>query len=248
MNKKIALATLISFLSLTSLLAADFWDQKPYNEWTQKECERILADSPWAYPYAITGVSIPGMMNFETSRQTPSRSFGDSNAGGSTGDREVHLIMQIRFLTAKPLKAAIGQMRLIADPENTVLESQVKQYVDQENGPEVAVEITFRSEPEGHPAIRQIEGFFRTATLPSLQNKVWLSEGSRDVHVPILRYQGPYEGYSGALLFFSRFDESGKDYFENPEDDILFHLEADFGMVDLLTKTKNMRFNDEFTM
>jgi len=29
-------------------LAAEFWDKKPFGEWTDKEVERILTDSPWA--------------------------------------------------------------------------------------------------------------------------------------------------------------------------------------------------------
>ena len=33
-----------------ALFAADknFWDQKPYSEWSEKEVERMLRNSPWA--------------------------------------------------------------------------------------------------------------------------------------------------------------------------------------------------------
>ena len=30
-----------------------FWEAKPYDSWTQKECEKLLTDSPWTERYVI---------------------------------------------------------------------------------------------------------------------------------------------------------------------------------------------------
>src|SRR5262249_20137976 len=38
----------------------DFWAQKPYAEWTEKDLEKILSNSPWAKTIAI---SMGGMMS-----------------------------------------------------------------------------------------------------------------------------------------------------------------------------------------
>ena len=248
MKTKTGLLALVWIISLSYLSAADFWDKKPYTDWKQKECEKLLKKSPWSHPYAITGVTIPGMMDQKTGGTTLGRGYGDGDLDTTIGDREVHIFLQIRFLTARPLKAAVGQSRLLADPKNQDLRDQVEQYINQEDGPEIVVEVTYYSEPKGHPSLRQIEGFLRTTTLEAIQHKVWLSDSSADTQVPILRYQGPQEGYNGALLFFPRYDESGKPYFPGSEGDMLFHMEAGFAMVDLVLKQKDMTFEDEFTL
>lgn len=33
----------------------EFWEKKDYSQWTQRECKKILEDSPWAKTYSIAG-------------------------------------------------------------------------------------------------------------------------------------------------------------------------------------------------
>mgnify|MGYP001828904734 FL=1 len=145
MRKKVA-SLMIVLLSLMSALSLgdEFWDEKPYQEWKAKQCEKLLQDSPWSHPYAITTVNIPGVMK-QGGGTTPDRSFGDGNLVDVAQDREVRLFLQIRFVTAKPIKAAIGRSRMLAEPENKALAEQVGQYIDQPDGPEVLVVVTYYS-------------------------------------------------------------------------------------------------------
>ena len=177
---------------------------------------------------------------------TRTRSFGDGDLGDVSGDSEVHLFLQIRFVTARPIKAAIGRTRLLADPKNKALADQVEQYVNQPDGAEVVVEVTYYSEPAGHPSLRQVENFLRTATLPTLKDRVFLSASKKDVHVPIGRYQGPYEGYNGALLLFPRYDEEGNPHFDGSEREIHFHMRTSFADIDLRLKPSDMIFGGAF--
>ena len=41
-------------LGCAVLSAADVWDTKPYAQWTDKEVEKILTDSPWAGKASLT--------------------------------------------------------------------------------------------------------------------------------------------------------------------------------------------------
>jgi hypothetical protein len=41
---------------VTSLMAADVWDSKPFHTWTDKELAKVLTDSPWAGKGAISYV------------------------------------------------------------------------------------------------------------------------------------------------------------------------------------------------
>ena len=42
----------------TAAAAVDFWNAKPYTEWSQKEVETVLTDSPWARKISVV-VPIP---------------------------------------------------------------------------------------------------------------------------------------------------------------------------------------------
>lgn len=246
---KIAATLMTLALGLLSVysLAADFWDKKPYTEWRAKDCEKLLKKSPWARPYALSRVTVRGVAN-SSGGTTRTRSFGDGDLGAATGDTEVSLYLQIRFVTAKPVKAAIGRMRTLADPNNQAMAQQVEQYVNQPSGRDIVVEVTYYSEPAGHLSLRQIENFLRSATLPSLKDRVYLSASKKGVHVPIGRYQAPQEGYNGAILVFPRYDDEGNPHFDGSEKEILFHMETNVGEVDLKLKPKDMVFENVFTL
>ena len=39
----------VLFLAAISLaFGADFWESKQYEKWSQKDCSKLLTDSPWA--------------------------------------------------------------------------------------------------------------------------------------------------------------------------------------------------------
>lgn len=41
-------------LSAVCVYAADFWVAKPYTEWSPKDCDKMLSDSPWAKQVAVS--------------------------------------------------------------------------------------------------------------------------------------------------------------------------------------------------
>jgi len=49
---RIAAAFLI-VISVSFLWAADFWLDKDYTSWTQKECETLLTKSPWVFSNSL---------------------------------------------------------------------------------------------------------------------------------------------------------------------------------------------------
>jgi len=241
----IIVALSVLFLLASVVFSAPFWQKKPYTEWSEKDCVKLLSNSPWAYPYATTGITLPGFM------QSDGDIVGGEDVGsitGGVGDREVHIFLRFRFVTARAVKAAIGQSRLIANPGNKEVAEQVANYLEQPQGDQVIVEVTYYSEPPGHPGLQTVQNFLRTSTIDTLKTRVWLSSSSSDVYDPIDRYVPPGANQPGALLFFQRNDASGKPYFDGSEKQILLHMETSFETVDLKMKPKNMKFEGEFTL
>src|SRR4030095_16484716 len=62
----------IVFLLLGSLAAAqskNYWEKKDYREWTDKECRKLLEDSPLANKYNLSQVYIDPIQTDSTSRE-----------------------------------------------------------------------------------------------------------------------------------------------------------------------------------
>lgn len=228
------------------LWAKDFWQQKDYPQWSAKECNRLLSQSPWAHPYALTGLLIPAPMN----QAGGDAEEGETRIGGGfeAGDREVHLVLQIRFLTARSLRAAVGRLRLLQNPDQPGLPGEVDAYVSQDDPPEIAVELTWFSRPEGHPLLREVEGFFRDTNLEQLRTRCYLSSSETGVFVAPKGFTGPARGYPGVLLTFPRFDDQGGHYFNGSEKTLLFRLEARFGAIEQTFNPRKMVWRGGFTL
>ena len=67
------LSTLL-FLCALCVLAADFWNTKPFTDWNDKEVQKILTDSPWVGKVTMSGGGPP-----------PAVSGGGGGGGGAGG-------------------------------------------------------------------------------------------------------------------------------------------------------------------
>lgn len=244
MEGKTICALLTGCLSAAAVLADDFWNKNPYMKWTAKQCDALITKSPWAIPYALTSDNTPAPMSRAVISGAPAVSFPK----GDAGDHQVHLFLQIRFVTAQAIKAAIGRMRLLANPRHPSLSQEVEGYLNQPPPGQIIVEVTFNSRPAGHSSLRPIEAFFRTNTLEQLRKKIYLSHSKSNTYLELIHYIPPGEGQPGALLFFPRYDESGKPYFDGAEKSILLRLETDFVVVEQEFYPKEMFFKGEFTI
>jgi len=45
----IKMAISILIMVMVPISAADFWEEKEYTTWTEKECMKLLRKSPWAF-------------------------------------------------------------------------------------------------------------------------------------------------------------------------------------------------------
>ena len=100
----------VCFAVSGALSAADFWETKPFLEWSDKEAEKVLTDSPWA---TVVAVPLPNV------GPVPS---GDLNAGGrggggdgrgdgfGPGPRRVRVTISWR--SALPLKQAMVRQQV----------------------------------------------------------------------------------------------------------------------------------------
>lgn len=262
---KLVLA-LIAIIATGSVLGTEFWEKKDFKTWSLKECNRLLENSPWVMNYTMARVtSVSPMGNagrLPTTRSVRDSEFGVDNGdvgelgGSSVSDREVFNTLTFRLVTAKPVKMAIGRLRLLSDPDNEELKRQVARYVETADEERIAIEVYYTSKPAGHESLRHIKAFLHQMTPDQLRNTVYLAANDLATRVPVSQYLPPSENAPTAILIFPKKDPDGNPYFTGDEKRIIFHFELDLTrlgdsrkhIVDMNLAPSKMRFHGVLEM
>ncbi len=145
-----------AFAFSVCLFAADFWTSKPYTEWTEKDTQKMIENSPWAKTVSIViggGMSVPksggrgsmgeaaGSLN-DDNFSGPGGGMGGAGGGrrqrgGGTPDeggavQSVNVI--VRWRSALPVKQALVKMKYGAEVKTSeeakkILENEEKFYI-----------------------------------------------------------------------------------------------------------------------
>lgn len=134
---RVAIAILTA---LVPLAAADFWEEKKFHEWSDKQVKRMLEDSPWARPVAVRADSggmrgrggRGGGVDMSDATQSSARQRGGGNAQPPEAPPAITVF--IRWHTAQPIKQAVARMRFKDEAHTSaeakkMLERQEDRYV-----------------------------------------------------------------------------------------------------------------------
>jgi hypothetical protein len=129
MRYRVLGALLFGLIFATGLAAADFWDTKPFLEWSDHEVEQMLTDSPWT---SLIALPLPN--------RAPVPTVDDGGRGGrGGGDRgfgpgPVRARITISWRSALPLKQAlvrqqVGQRGTVPPQAQTYLDTPDEHYI-----------------------------------------------------------------------------------------------------------------------
>ncbi|HSW40753.1 MAG TPA: hypothetical protein VLL97_14820 [Acidobacteriota bacterium] len=182
----ITVATLISFLFVLFLggsqaFAQGFWAKKDYREWTQRECDRLLQDSPWAKRLHLV-----------------------STMGGETGAEQGYVTYEIQIRSALPVRQAMVRRMMIANnydkmsPEQKQkFDGNVEGFLNADFGNSVVINVTFVT---NLPRIElDLQRHWQTQSTELLQHSVFLVPGKGD-RIPVAQFI-PTKGSEFQFIF-----------------------------------------------
>ena len=121
-----------------ALVAADFWEEKDFTTWSDKEVEKMLTDSPWSREVRIvlSGPVAEGNSRMRVSAPGPNGPGGFGGGGGGRGggfNRPVRRAeVTVSWIAALPVKQAQVRSEIGIDaripPESQELLSQIEPY------------------------------------------------------------------------------------------------------------------------
>jgi hypothetical protein len=162
----------LPILLLAGVLAApkgEFWETKDYREWTQKECAKMLEDSPWAK-----------QLKWQKTMQS------DKDDAATLGGDSPYINYQAQLNTALPIRQAIIRQQQLANKYDSLSAEQKQQfdknadtYLSAIPGDTIIVKINYSTNNSNYD--QDLARNWQSKTTELLQNSVFLipSKGAK---------------------------------------------------------------------
>lgn len=195
----------VVLLLLTSTMAQISSAQnkpKPWPEWSTKEAQRILNDSPWGQTQVETDISEMFFRPQADPNVAPRAADPNRDRRGST-NQALDVKYRVRFLSAKPIRQAFARLITMEQTtEDTTVNDYMRDFVERKFDRWIAITVSFESNDQ------RLSGealqVFSSATSASLKNDTYLErkDGKR---LFLNDYYPPSSDGLGAKFIFHRF-------------------------------------------
>ncbi len=176
-SRRTGLALLLLF-AFRSAAAQEFWQAKPFAQWSKAEAEKLLADSPWAQHVTVSRMVTPGA----TTSQLGVISVGNPATVGEAQHSEIPYVSYTAQLrSALPLRQAVVRQRQIAEKYDSLspdkraaLDAKTDAYLARPQE-DIVVYVTYKSNVGNYAD--QVKRYFKQQTYDLLKNVVFLTIG-----------------------------------------------------------------------
>lgn len=252
-----------SLVALALILVAGFGasaQNKSWKEWSKKDVERVLNNSPWGQTQTEADTS---EMTFSPTRPASSGSstreintatsptIGRDAAGvtANRGERgaanqAIAVTYRVRLFSAKPIRQALVRFIILAQPNpSDQLAARLQPFIDVDYSEFVVVAVAVESPDRRFSG--PVEQVFASAAPDILKSKCYLQrkDGTR---VFLTDYEKPTPDGSGAKFIFPRTVE-GRPFFSGADDTLRFVAElSDNIKVNRLFKLADTMYEGKF--
>ena len=224
------LAVSLVFTAVLTIFPKDFWKERPFTQWTEREAMNLISNSPWARPLSVLA-SVLGARQTVTNRSSklPNTSEEAIRTGGQAEMEEITgfgpndpVPVYVRWHSSVRMRQALdrlGRFRVKA-PDSEAIKLSERPMEDYQ----IAV-------------IAPIMGTFNDLSLEDLKPKTFLtSKKDKSKKMPLKSYTAPRDRSDGVALFsFPRLLD-GKPIFGPEDQEVEFSAQG--GKIALKTSFK----------
>jgi hypothetical protein len=246
MKKNLAtiLVTLLAVVAAASVTAQKK-DDKPWTDWSKKDAEKILSDSPWAKVQTDTDTS----QMFYSPTQDPQRMGRTSNDGsrlaqGAT-NQAVNVAFQVRFFSARPVRQALARIMEINNKPPADVVAKLHQFAELQSTNSIIVTVTFDSSDQRYTGV--VIQQFNSAATGSLKNDAYLQR-SDGKQLFLEEYVPPGKDGFGARFIFLR-EVDGEPFIKDPNGELRFYAKYPNGIkIDRRFKLAEMMYQGQLEL
>ncbi|MDX6406053.1 MAG: hypothetical protein QOH70_3508 [Blastocatellia bacterium] len=220
------LAALTLLLALTTVIAQE--KSKAWNEWSKKDAEKMLNDSPWAQTQIDTDTSQMFYSPTSDPRMSGVRSTSttDSRIGQGATNQAVDVKFHVRFFSARPIRQALVRLMEIQQKPSPEIAQRLTNFAELESTNSIIVTVNYESNDQRSSG--SIMQAFNSAATGTLKNTTYLerNDGKR---LFLEEYVPPGKDGFGARFIFLR-ELDGQPFITKDIGDVRFHAEYSSGI------------------
>jgi hypothetical protein len=244
MKKKIAIA-LITLMAAAAV--AQKKDEKSWAEWSKKDAEKILTDSPWSKAQTDTDTSEMFYSPTNDPRRTGVSSTPTTGAriGEGAVNSAVNITFQVRFFSARPVRQALARMMEINNKPPDDVVAKLHQFAEMQSTNSIIVTVTFASPDQRYSGIVMQQ--FNSAATGSLKNDAYLQRADGK-QLFLEEYVPPGKDGFGARFIFLR-EVDGEPFVKDANGDLRFYAKYPNGIkIDRRFKLADMMYQGQLEL
>jgi hypothetical protein len=218
MKTKMVAALAAACLLCLSLSAQDK-KEKPWTEWSKKDAEKILNESPWGQTQEFTDTS--EMFYSPTGRPTDRQSAtaGQRSIDGAT-NQATGVKFRIRFFSARPIRQALVRSMMLSmkSAPDAATTARLKNFAEMQSNEKIILAVTHESPDQRYS--HEVMQIFNSSTMGTLKIGTYLerNDGKR---VFLEEYAAPGRDGFGARFIFPRMVD-GKPFLSPDTNEVRF--------------------------
>lgn len=238
--------TIISLMAASAFLlglitATAQKNNKPWPEWSRKEAEKMLSDSPWAQTQTDTDTS----QMFYSPTSDPRLGAGVTSTTGTriaqgATNQAVNVTFRVRFFSARPVRQALVRLMELQQKPDPQVAEKLRNFAELKSTNSIIVTVTYESNDQRYSGIVMQQ--FNSAITATLKNEAYLerSDGKR---LFLEEYIPPGKDGFGARFIFLR-ELDGQPFITGNIGQVRFHAQYPNGIkVDRPFKIADMMYD-----
>jgi hypothetical protein len=228
MNKTVTgfLAALALLLALASATAQK--KDKPWTDWSKKDAEKMLNDSPWAQTQTDTDASqmfysptsdprMPGVRNSATS---------DARLADGATNQTINVTFRVRFFSARPVRQALVRMMELQQKPDPQVAEKLRNFAAVKSTNSIIVTVSYESTDQRYSGV--VMQAFNSGVTGTLKNNTYLerSDGRR---LFLEEYVPPGKDGFGARFIFLR-ELDGQPFISSASAEVRFYAQYPNGI------------------
>ena len=236
--------SILAALTLSAALATVVGQKKdkPWTDWSKKDAEKMLSDSPWAQTQTDTDTSQMFYSPTADPRTMGSSSNDSSRLAQGATNQSVNVSFHARFLSARPIRQAFVRMMELQQKPDPQLTEKLHRFAEVKWENSIIVAVLFESTDQRY--LRTVMQAFDSATTGTLKNNTYLerSDGKR---LFLEEYVPPSKDGFGARFIFLR-EMDGQPFITKDTGEVRFYAQYTNGIkVDRRFKIAAMIYEGE---
>jgi hypothetical protein len=198
----------IVLAAAVAVWAGDFWVEKDYQRWSEKECRKLLEDSPWARGRVLSEVYITPLQTGPTDPMSQADA-SDPTQRERQGNPRIEYRAQLR--SALPIRQAMVRLQQIrqgydqmSPEQKQAFDAEAEKFLSASFADTVVVYVGYTTTVQGDD--RELAFYWQKQTTETLKNFVFLI-GGKGQKIPMLRYAVAEAGRAFQFVFPRVYEE-----------------------------------------